>query len=115
MPSYMMVCGFNGLLSTVQVFQTFQGVPLRYIPIVAVMPPLVSLVSCYWGWQFCKELRAIGGGMAGDGPQDTCWVNFMGGDIWPITLLSPAVEAPARDRDRAGESVIGGGSSVTNR
>merc|ERR1719454_1250663 len=35
MPSYMMVSGFNGLLGIIQVFQTFQGVPLHYIPITA--------------------------------------------------------------------------------
>lgn len=114
MPSYLMISAFNGVLGLVQVFQQFQGVPLMHIPPTAIMAPTISLLACYWVWQFTKELRAIGGGLVGDGPQDTCWVNFMGGDIWPITLLSPTIET--RERDRAGgESVIGGGGGVSNR
>jgi len=98
MPSYLMISGFNGLLSTIQVVQAFHGVPLNWV----VLPPAISLLSCYWGWQYCRELRAIGTGMPGDGPQDTCWVKFMGGDIWPISALSPAMEGE-RERQE-GES-----------
>lgn len=112
MPSYMMMSGFNGLLGIIQVFQTFQGVPLHFIPFSAILPPVVSLLSCYWGWQFCRELRAIGAGMAGDGEQDTCWVKFMGGDIWPISALSPQVETPEREREH-GESVTASGSVMS--
>jgi len=108
MPSYMMVSGFNGLLGIIQVFQSFQGVPLHYIPFMAILPPSISLLTCYWGWQYCRELRAIGSGMHGDGPQDTCWVKFMGGDIWPISSLGPSVDSTARDRDRD-ESATGMG------
>lgn len=106
MPSYMMVSGFNGLLGIIQVFQSFQGVPLHHIPWMAILPPAIGLLTCYWGWQFCKELQAIGSGMAGSGPQDTCWVKFMGGDIWPISSLSPTVQTDRRERD-GDESVMG--------
>jgi len=99
MPSYMMVSGFNGLLGIIQVFQAFQGVPLHYIPYSAILPPALSLLTCYWGWEYCQELRAIGAGANGAGPQDTCWVKFMGGDIWPISSLSPSVESTGRRRD----------------
>jgi len=112
MPSYMMVSGFNGVLGIIQVFQSFQGVPLHLIPVMAALPPVLSLLTCYWGWQFCRELRAIGSGMAEDGPQDTCWVKFMGGDIWPISTLSPSPEPSARDER---ESVIGAGGGSVNR
>lgn len=109
MPSYMMISGFNGLLGIIQVLQTFQGMPLHYIPLSAMLPPTISLLSCYWCWQFCQELRAVGAGLPGAGPQDTCWVKFMGGDIWPISSLSPTIETSERDRERA--SATGGVSS----
>merc|ERR1719265_23937 len=104
MPSYMMVCGFNGILGVVQILQAHQGVPFRAMPVSFVAPSVVSLLACYWGWQFIKELQAIGGGYAGDGAQDSCWVSFMGGDIWPISALSPAVETRERDRESATRS-----------
>lgn len=114
MPSYMMMSGFNGVLGLVQTFQQFQGVPLHYIPFMAILPPTISILSCYWGWQFCQELRAIGSGMHGEGPQDTCWVKFMGGDIWPITLLSPTIEPTERERaERAELSAMGGRSAFS--
>lgn len=113
MPSYMMVCGFNGLLGIIQVFQQFQGVPLHYIPFLAILPPAVSLLSCYWGWQYCQELRAIGAGANGEGAQDTCWVKFMGGDVWPLTSLSPSPERSDQDHDRGETSNMG--SSFGNR
>lgn len=107
LPSYMMMSGFNGLLGLIQVLQQFQGVPLHYIPWTALLPPTISLLSCYWGWQFCKELRAIGVGLHGEGSQDSCWVKFMGGDTWPIYCLSPAVERSEGERES--ESARGGG------
>lgn len=108
MPSYMMISGFNGILGIIQVFQSFQGVPLHYIPMSAMLPPTLSLLTLYWGWQFCRELRAIGTGMAGDGPQDSCWVKFMGGDIWPISTLSSPPEGTSRAGDGGESSVMGG-------
>lgn len=92
MPSYMMVAGFNGILGIIQTFQSFQGVPLSFIPFSAYLTPGLALLSCYWGWEFCQELRAIGGGRTGSGDQDTCWVNFMGGDAWPVSALSRQAE-----------------------
>merc|ERR1719231_1182293 len=87
-----MISGFNGLLGIIQVFQQFQGVPLHFVPWMAIAPPTLSLLSCYWGWQFCQELRAVEAGLPGSGEQDSCWVKFMGGEIWPISTLSPVIE-----------------------
>jgi len=106
MPSYLMISGFNGVLGAVQLLQSFQGVPLHNIPFLAALPPVVSILSCYWGWQFCRELRAIGTGMNCDGPQDSLWVQFMGTDAWPISALSPTLDSGERERN-GGESVIG--------
>jgi hypothetical protein len=101
MPTYMVISGFNGLLGIIQVFQSYQGVPLHFIPLWVYLPPALSILTCYWGWEYCREMRAIGAGLPGDGPQDTCWVKFMGGDIWPISALSPSPESSAdRDQDQ---------------
>lgn len=121
MPTYMMLSGFNGLLGIIQVFQSFQGVPLHLIPMWAYLPPMLSLLTCYWGWEFCREMRAIGAGLPGDGPQDTCWVKLMGGDIWPISALSPMPQNDRDDdRDRVrgvdhGNGSVSGGSGLSNR
>jgi len=115
MPTYMVISGFNGLLGIIQVFQTYQGMPLHYIPMFAYLPPALSILTCYWGWEFCREMRAIGAGLPGDGPQDTCWVKFMGGDIWPISALSPT---PSTDRDQDqvhGLESTSRGSAMSNR
>lgn len=111
MPSYMMVSGFNGLLGIIQVFQQFQGIPLHHIPWLAILPPTIALLSCYWGWEFCKELRSIGLGMPGEGPQDTCWVKFMGGDIWPLSSLSASIAGSERDHERSEYAPRGGSTS----
>jgi hypothetical protein len=93
-PTYIMCAGFNGLLGTFQVFQTYQGIPLHFLPLMACLPPIVGVATAYCGWQFCKELRAIAAGLPGDGPQDSCFVRFMGGDWWPASL-SPMPQAEA--------------------
>jgi len=84
-PSYIMMCGFNGILGLLQVFQVFQGTPLRFLPAFVVLPPVISLTAAYWGWQFCRELRAIAAGRPNDGPVDSCWVRLAGGDWWPAS------------------------------
>jgi len=116
MPTYMVISGFNGVLGIIQVFQAYQGIPLHYIPIWAYLPPALSLLTCYWGWEFCREMRAIGAGLPGDGPQDTCWVKLMGGDIWPISSLS-TTSATDRDQEQVHgvESASRGSGGLSNR
>merc|ERR1712029_464535 len=53
MPSYVMICGFNGVLGIVQIAQRFQGVSLHVLPFVLVLPPVVATAAAYFGWQFC--------------------------------------------------------------
>lgn len=85
-PTYLTICGFNGVLNVFQVFQNYNGLPLQLIPKMAILPPAVSLLCTYWGWQFCREVRAIAVGLPGYGPQDTCFVRCMGGSWWPTAL-----------------------------
>merc|ERR1712113_1194511 len=68
------------------VFQTFQGMPVHHIPLSTALPPALSLIAAYCGWQFCSEVRAIAAGLNGDGSQDTCFVRFMGGGWWPNSI-----------------------------
>lgn len=115
MPSYIVLSGLNGVLGLIQVYQTFHGsgVPLSHLPMLTTLPPTLALLTVYWGWQFCRELQAIGLGMAGDGPQDTYWVNLLGADIWPLSSLSPTLE-PRRATERDRQSVVlgsGGGAA----
>eukprot|EP00931_Biecheleriopsis_adriatica_P064698 TRINITY_DN39429_c0_g1_i1.p1 TRINITY_DN39429_c0_g1~~TRINITY_DN39429_c0_g1_i1.p1 ORF type:complete len:302 (+),score=58.78 TRINITY_DN39429_c0_g1_i1:60-965(+) len=94
------------LLGLLQIFQGYQGVPLHYLPVLAVVPPCVALCGAYCGWQFCKELTAIAAGQNGVGPQDTCFVHFMGADWWP-SFLGPNVptrEDRYRDWGRPGSA-----------
>lgn len=86
MPSYIMICGFNGVLGILNVFQQFHGVPIHYMPLFIVLPPLVAIAASFCGWQFCKELRAIASGWTGEGSQDSCFVRIMGGDWWPSSI-----------------------------
>merc|ERR1719198_2055090 len=92
MPTYIFVSGFNGLLGIFSVFQAFQGVPMHQLPWLALLPPTTSLLSAYWGYQFCREIIAIGEGLRGDGPQDTCFVRMMTADWWPAgaSTVSPS-------------------------
>merc|ERR1719440_407337 len=92
-----------------QLLQSFHGMPFHLVPKLAFGPPVVSLLTLYWGWEFSKELRAIGLGRVGDGPQDSCWVNTMGADIWPLSALSPGAQplVPERELDQR-ESVVPG-------
>jgi hypothetical protein len=112
MPTFMVVAGFNGILGLIQIFQNFQGVPFQLIPLTAYLPSALSILTCYWGWQFCREVRAIGAGLPGDGPQDTCWVKLMGGDFWPLSLIS--VSSRSEDRVDGRDSVAGGGTGTGN-
>jgi len=89
LPTWIMVSGFNGVFGIFQVFQAFQGVPLHFLPMLACGPPVLSLCAAYFGWQFFREVRALAGGLPGDGPQDTCFVRVMGADCWPLASLSP--------------------------
>lgn len=84
-PTYLTICGFNGVISVFQVFQSYNGLPLQLIPKLAILPPAMSLLCAYWGWQFCREVRAIAVGLPGYGPQDTCYVRCMGGAWWPTS------------------------------
>jgi len=92
-PTYIMICGFNGILGLFQVLQMFQGTPLRFLPMLSVLPPVICLTAAYWGWQFSRELRAIARGQPNDGPVDSCWVRLTGGDWWPASALSPSPES----------------------
>eukprot|EP00929_Paragymnodinium_shiwhaense_P009251 TRINITY_DN113346_c0_g1_i1.p1 TRINITY_DN113346_c0_g1~~TRINITY_DN113346_c0_g1_i1.p1 ORF type:complete len:361 (+),score=75.08 TRINITY_DN113346_c0_g1_i1:58-1140(+) len=85
-PTYMMMAGVNGVMNLLQVLQMFQGVPLQYIPQVHIWPPVTSLVSAYFGWQFCKEIRNIANGYPQD--SDGCFVRIMAGDWWPDCLTA---------------------------
>lgn len=85
-PTYLTICGFNGIISVFQVFQSYNGLPLQLIPKLAVLPPAMSILCTYWGWQFCREVRAIAVGLPGYGSQDTCFVRCMGGAWWPTSL-----------------------------
>eukprot|EP00913_Durusdinium_trenchii_P035545 g33264.t1 len=89
-PTYIICCGFNGLLALLQILQGYQGVPVHFLPLLAILPPSIALFGAYCGWQFCKEVSAIAAGLDGAGPQDTCFVRFMGADWWPA-FLGPQV------------------------
>merc|ERR1712060_737335 len=108
-PTYIVFSGFNGLLGLLQVFQQFQGVPVHWLPIMAAVPPALSLVSAYCGWQFCKEVQAIAAGLPGDGPQDTCFVRVMGGDWWPASMSG--YDNPDASSGGAGMAGSGGGGA----
>jgi len=88
-PSYIMICGFNGVLNLLQVIQNFHGVPIHFLPWMTVIPPVVSLLGAYCGWQFSKEVRAIHSGFNSDGSQDSCLVRMFAADWWPRNFLSP--------------------------
>lgn len=88
-PTYVAVSAFNGLLGSVALLQSFQGVPLHFLPVFALVPPGTSLFAAYCGWQFCKEVNAIAAGLTGEGPQDTCFVHLFGAEWWP-SALSPS-------------------------
>jgi len=107
MTSYMMICGFNGVLNLVQVLQQAQGVPVSYL-VMPLLPPVVSILATYFSWQFIKELRAIGAGMPSEGAQDSCFVKLMGSDIWPLTSLTPA-----SSMQQAREEAMNQGSHTT--
>lgn len=104
MPSYIMMSGFNGLLGAMQVLQTYNGAPIHMLPMLAVLPPLVSLSAAYFGWQFVKEVQAIGSGMNGDGPQDGCFVSLMAGDWWPSSMGPSVSQAGVADPTGASET-----------
>jgi len=110
-PTYIICCGFNGLLGLLQIMQGYQGIPLHMLPWLAVLPPSIALFGAYCGWQFCKEVSAISAGHTGAGPQDTCFVRVMGADWWP-SFLGPQV-ATREERftqwGRPGGSVSGQG------
>ncbi|CAJ1368687.1 unnamed protein product [Effrenium voratum] len=89
-PTYIICCGFNGLLALLQILQGYQGVPVHFLPLLAIVPPSIALFGAYCGWQFCKEVNAIAAGHVGAGPQDTCFVRVMGADWWP-SFLGPQV------------------------
>eukprot|EP00440_Ansanella_granifera_P011929 gb/GFBE01012966.1/.p1 GENE.gb/GFBE01012966.1/~~gb/GFBE01012966.1/.p1 ORF type:complete len:315 (+),score=46.95 gb/GFBE01012966.1/:1-945(+) len=89
-PTYIMCCGFNGILGLLQVFQGYQGVPVHFLPALALVPPAVAVFGAYCGWQFCKEATGIAAGQNSVGQQDTCFVRVMGGDWWP-SFLGPTV------------------------
>jgi len=91
MPSYIMICGFNGLLGLVQVLQQFQGAPIHYLPFAVILPPLVACAAAYCGWEFCREIRAIAAGLHGEGCQDSCFVRFMAADWWPASTAPVSV------------------------
>lgn len=111
-PTYLTISGFNGLIGCFQIFQAYNGVPLQFIPKLSILPPILGLLSAYWGWQFCREVKAIAVGLPGLGRQDTCFVRFMGGD-WcsPFSTLSPTPPAPqgaAEPSDRRDEEDASG-------
>jgi len=89
-PTYVMVSGLNGVLGLVHVLQNFQGIPFAQLPITALASPIISILSAYFGWQFCREVTAISVGLNGEGPQDTCFVRTFGGDWWPLSWLASA-------------------------
>jgi len=89
-PTYIICCGFNGLLALLQILQGYQGVPVHFLPLLAILPPSIALFGAYCGWQFCKEVTAIAAGHSGAGPQDSCFVRVMGADWWP-SFLGPQV------------------------
>mmetsp|Transcript_30370 Transcript_30370/g.49506 ORF Transcript_30370/g.49506 Transcript_30370/m.49506 type:complete len:140 (+) Transcript_30370:3-422(+) len=100
-----MICGFNGVLGLVQVFQINQGISPLDIPFFAWGAPGISCMACYWGWQFARELRAIGTGSTGEGAQDTIYVNAMGSDSWPANLIDRAAPGGLRAvRDESANS-----------
>lgn len=100
-PTYIVISGFNGLLGLFQVFQSFQGVPLHFLPMLALLPPAFSLMAAYCGWQFCREVNAIAAGLTGDGPQDSCFVRCIGGDWWPSSI------GPSYSGSTAGDGGVG--------
>jgi len=108
LPTYMICCGFNGLLGLLQVFQAYSGAPLRSIPLMAVAPPLVGLTGAFCGWQFCKEMAAIASGYNGAGSEDTCFVRIMSADWWP-SFLSPSLP-PRASPSPGGNGRPGGGA-----
>jgi len=103
-PTYISVSGFNGMLGVLQIFQSYNGLPLQLIPKMAILPPVIALSSAYWGWQFCREVRAIAIGLPNFGPQDTCFVKCMGSDWWlPSSLSAAASDSRSESNDADGE------------
>lgn len=107
-PTYMICCGFNGLLGLLQVFQMYQGAALTSIPVMAVAPPCVALTGAFCSWQFCKEMAAIASGYTGAGSDDTCFVRMMSADWWP-SFLSPSLP-PGGSPSPGSNSRPGGGA-----
>eukprot|EP00435_Cladocopium_sp_Y103_P026441 s1440_g6.t1 len=103
-PTYIICCGFNGLLALLQILQGYQGVPVHFLPLLAILPPSIALFGAYCGWQFCKEVTAIAAGHAGAGPQDSCFVRVMGADWWPAFLGPQVAQREERNFGRPGES-----------
>jgi len=110
LPTYIICCGFNGLLGLLQIMQGYQGVPLHLLPWLAILPPSIAIFGAYCGWQFCKEVSAISAGHTGAGPQDTCFVRVMGADWWP-SFLGPQV-VPRDERFTQWGRPQGGGSAT---
>jgi len=96
MPTYVMVAGFNGVLGMLQVFQSFQGIPIRYLPILVTAPPICAIIAALCGWQICKEIRAMASGTS-SGPQDSFFVRICSADFWPLSVLSPTLHSGGGD------------------
>jgi len=110
LPTYMMMAGFNGVIGLLQVVQTYNGVPLQMLPIMPILAPVAAITSAYFGYQFCKEVRKIAGGIPdeADGAQSSCFVRTMGGDWFPSFLTAP-LYGPSQDgRSNDDEGFSGG-------
>jgi len=110
LPTYMMMAGLNGVVALLQVLQRYHGVPLHYLPWSQVAMPVASILSAYFSWEFCRELRAIATGLPSGAAQDSCIVKVMGGDWWPAMLSAPSYGLQHTDWDSARhEDSYGGG------
>jgi len=81
--SYVVVSGFAGVISVLGLIQTY---PFP-IPVGALVPPVISLLSAYFGWEFCRAVKALVAGT--DVPQETWLIRVMGSDTTPAAWLTP--------------------------
>lgn len=122
LPTYMMMSGVNGAVGLLQVLQTYNGIPLAWLPKLQIIPPVMAMVSSYFSWQFLKECRTISAGVGGVGRQpatdtqgDSCIVWAMGADWWPSFIWAPIHGEPrssGQDRGREGGGITGFGDSA---
>merc|ERR1719217_1685723 len=97
---------FNGVVDLLQLLQAAHGIPIYYVLMQwnVVARPLLCLAGTYCAWQFLRELRAIASGYPGEGDQNTCIVQCLGGNNFLGEVASSLTGMTSRPR----ASTVGG-------